>query len=37
LRFDTPNPKKKREVFILEATSNGVGIKKWSDLRKSYG
>lgn len=37
LRFDTPNPKKKREVYILEATSNGVGIKKWSDLRKSYG
>jgi len=37
LRFDAPNPKKKNEVYILEATSSGVGIKRWSDLKQSYG
>ncbi len=37
LRFDSSNNSKKKEVYILEAVSSGVGVKKWSDLRKSFG
>jgi len=37
LKFEGSNPKKKNEVYILEANSSGVGIKKWSNLRQSYG
>jgi len=38
LRFDSKDPKRKNEVYILEATGNlGVAIKKWSHLRDAYG
>ena len=35
LRFDSSNSK---EIYILEATGNqGVGIKKWSSMKRHYG
>lgn len=38
LRFDSNCHKKKNEVYIIEATGGcGVAIKRWSNLRLSYG